>query len=245
MRSECLMENTWISITTTPPADTWTLPQTMTADCASHMCAGLLAVMDSFSGGTITLNLQTSVIESLSSNAWTTIATTTFTSATSKTLWVNASAALPPLGKLRVQAVCTGSNTSFTLRLELLQKAQVEFTLQEWMPAVYLNFAGASNQTMPADQWSDIGRFLNVFALLEFNGSSGANLTVKLQTAPFASSDDTAWLDVDSKAMSVDCQTLAGGLASTYPPMGALRLYFSASGACSGTLKATLIAKET
>lgn len=246
MRSQLWLENMRISLTTTAPANTFTLPQTLTVDCANHMYAALLAVCDFFTGGgTITLTLQTAVVDSLTSTSWVDLASTTITAATSKTIWVGMTSSTPLLGKLRVQAVCTGAASDFSLRLELLQKAQVESTVQEWLPSVYLNFAGAGTQTMPADQWVDIARFLNVAALLEWNGASGGNLTVHLQTAPLTSSDETSWLDIGTLVLSSNSGTIVGNIASTVPPMGALRLQYVATGACSGTLKSTFIAKET
>jgi len=131
--------------------------------------------------------------------------------------------------------------------VELLLKHAVEAQLIEWVPATMLSLPGSGTMTLPGDRWVDCAQFLHAFLLCEWSlaSGSGSDLTVTLETAPSAASSTTSWVTVASGTMSASAVVIDGRFGATNPPMGVLRLKYSAANAVSGTLRVVLLLKET
>jgi len=115
---------------------------------------------------------------------------------------------------------------------------------REWLHGTNLNFSGG-DITLPADLWLCCKDWRSAWILLEFLGTGGSSLTVTLQTAPALSADATAWQDVTSASttMSTTSKVLQGKQDIAVPPMGALRLKFTAAAQVTGVLRAVVTFK--
>jgi len=242
------MDSIFISLAA---STSWVMPAALRQACSEFMNAHLLLRFDtlSTSGGSLMAKLQSAPTLSQDDNAWRDIASlgSPINAAGPQVLIVNDAASVPMTGHLRLKFSAISATVDFSVRADLLLKHSVESAALDWLPATALSFPGSGSQVMPADQWVDCSRFLHAFVLCEFALSSGTatDLTVVLQTAPSESSDATAWVDVVSSTMSATSIVLDGRASASYPPMGVLRLKFSAAAAVSGTLRCVLLMKES
>jgi len=117
----------------------------------------------------------------------------------------------------------------------------------EWVSASYVMVASGTSLTQSADQWLDCRAWQDLFLLVEFQGSNGTNLTVKLQTAAALSTDNSAWTNVTGGAvtMSTSAAVIEAGYQLAVPPMGVVRLVYSSSGATvTGMVRVLVVRKQ-
>lgn len=232
-----------LSLTTSSPGNTWTMPQLQWADCSDYLSAFALIYIDylATSGGTVTIKLQSAVVPSLTESAWVDVATVSSVSTTGPQV-LKAHGSVFLTGVLRLQVVCSTAVVNLNIRAQLLMKNQVQSRLLSWVDPFLLGFGGSGSQIMSADQYEDCAQFLRAFALVEYasNSGSGNDLTVAMETAPSLSSDTTSWSSLDSGTLANPALVLDG----VHPaPMGALRLKYTAAAALSGIVKAHLLLK--
>lgn len=116
----------------------------------------------------------------------------------------------------------------------------------EWIHSFYLTLTSGNSLTQVADEWLDCRAWQDMFLLIEFLGSNGTNLTVKLQTAVAPSADAAAWNDVSSAstAMTTSPAVIEAPHSLTIPILGVVRLLFTASGATvTGTVRVQVLRK--
>lgn len=127
---------------------------------------------------------------------------------------------------------------------DLLGKGLSEAT--EWVAGAYLTITTGNSLTQSADQWLDCRSWQDLFFLIEYQGANGGNLTVKLQTAVAPSADAAAWTDVTSASttMTNAAAVIKAGHALALPPLGVVRLVYSASGAtATGVIRVLVVRK--
>lgn len=118
----------------------------------------------------------------------------------------------------------------------------------EWVSALYLTVASGTTVTQMSDQWLDCRNWQDYYLLIEFHGTNGGNLTVKLQTAVAVSMDSDAWNDVTSASVTMTNSTavIEAPHWLTMPPLGVLRLTYTASGGVTvtGVVRVQVLRKE-
>ena len=224
------------------------LPSNLYLDGSDYEAIFAWLVFSAFSGGgTLTIRLQAAVYASTDSNAWVDINAGTVTADGDKIFMVGPSATNLLTGAVRLKIDCATATTSFVLRSEVLMKGQTGNEVIEWLPATSISVTAGTDVVLDADRWANVGRYVNAFALVEFEVASGtaSNLTVAMQTAPALASETGAFVPVASTTMSATSKQIDGTLASTNPPMDVLRLSFSSSsGTIAGTIRVVLLLKD-
>ena len=226
----------------------WTLPVSQNADGSGCKTAFAQLLFEALSGGgTLTVKLQAALYSSLDPAAWVTIAEDTISASGMLVFLVGPAATNPVTGHLRLKIDCATATTVFVLRADLLLKAETGYRLVEWLPATSISVTAGTDVTMPADQWAEVGPYVQAFVLAEFDASSGSgsDLSVFVETAASRASETGSFVEVDSATLSATSTQIDGVLSSTNPPMGVLRLrYSSGNGLVSGTLRVMLLVKD-
>lgn len=226
----------------------WRMATTQWRSCADFLSAYLVINCDFFSGsGTLTLDVETAPILSMSPGAWKVAGTVTISGTGVQVVKIQRSASVPIMGLLRVQATCNTSAVAATLRADLLLKERVPSRTFEWLQSTYVSFPSSGTQILPADMWMNMHGYLNLWLLVEFRAASGsgANLTVKLQTSPGFSADDNGWADVGTAlTMGTSPAVYDARARVTHGPQGVVRLAYVAGAALSGVLRVQALFKD-
>lgn len=224
------------------------LPSTMYLDGSDQETIFVWLAFSGFAGGgTLTVRLQAAVYASSDNGAWVDIDSDTVTADGDKVFMVGPSATNLLTGAVRLKIDCATSATNFVLRGEVLMKGHTGCEITEWLPSTSISVTYPTDVLLGADQWAQVGTYVNAFALVEFEVASGnaSDLTVALETAPALASESGAFVEVGSTTMATTSSQIDGTLASTYPPMDVLRLRFSSgSGTVSGTIRVVLLLKD-
>jgi hypothetical protein len=231
---------------------TWTLPVALQRDCSGHAAVAVALHVESLTteGGDLTLMLQSSPAACAQDCGWQDLATVDDVDATGVHLLCASRATERPMGLLRLAITASGAAVSARIRAEILLKEPVASQGEVWVESLYLKLGESESVCMDAFDWRDASEFAEAFVLCEFvadAGSWGGDLTVSLQTAPtLAMADGAPWAEVDSTLMSDRFEILAGKVDGTNPPMGPLRLKWSAAPGdpLAGTFRAWLLLKN-